>query len=380
MLFVDFEVACDLDVKTVGADVYVAHPSAHVLLLGWARDDGPVHSWAPTLGTGTPPEVREGEFLVAHNSRFDRLVWNTLGTKLGLPFLPIERWLCSSAVASANGLPARLKDAAMAAQAAVLKQPDGGRLITKFCSAKRIAPMEDTDAWDRFVSYCEADVGAMRGVWAACRPLSRQEWEEFWVSERINDRGVQVDLDFARAAATFGRAVETELNAAFYRRFGFTIRNNAAKGPWLKERVEDAVERGYLGAEVALELVTVGGKKPRGGAGAPIRRELMRGLRNKTIRLPRDVRLFLLYLERAGGVASKKFASIAARAHDGRLRGEYAWNGAGRTGRFSSKGAQIHNLVRRGLEGEVDAIEEIIHEVCLAEARVARRRGATAAG
>jgi len=379
MLFVDFEVACDCDLRQVGVDVYVAHPSAHVLLLGWARDDGPVHCWAPTLGEGEPPDVQPGELIVAHNARFDRLVWHHLGERVGLPPTRLDQWLCSSAMASANGLPARLDGAAKAVGAKILKQSDGARLIRKFCLEGRIHPDADREAWARFVRYCESDVGAMREVWHACRPLSREEWLEFWVSERINDRGAAVDVEFARAASRLGEAVEADLNRAFFRRFGFSLRNNSKKGPWLAERVRWAVDQEYRGARDALAYVTKEGHKPKGTADKSARRELLRGARNKSMRLPRDVVLFLLYLERAGGIASRKFAGIAHRAHEGRLRGEYAWNGAGRTGRFSSKGTQIHNLVRKGIHDEVDAIEEIIHEVERAEAAVAPRRSVASA-
>jgi DNA polymerase len=339
-----------------------------------------VHCWAPTLGEGEPPELQSDELIVAHNSRFDRWVWNKLGPPIGLPETRLEQWLCSAALASANGLPGKLSGAAKAAGASILKQPDGARLIRKFCTKSRISPNEDRTAWERFVTYCESDVGAMRELWKACRPLAREEWIEFWVSERINDRGAAVDVEFAEAAAKLGEVVEADLNRRFHRHFGFSLRNNYHKGPWLLHRVQWAVERDYKGATDALGWVTKGGVKPRGSADKSTRRELLRAIRSRSIRMPRDVTLFLLYLERAGGVASRKFQGIAQRAHDGRLRGEYAWNGAGRTGRFSSKGTQIHNLVRKSVKDEVETIEEIVYEVTRAEAAIAHRCEAAPSG
>lgn len=129
------------------------------------------------------------------------------------------------------------------------------------------------------------------------------------------------------------------------------------------EQAHAALAAGMPGADWAVDVLTAGGEKPRGSASAPARRDLLRALRNGTLRWPRDARLALLYLERAGGVAASKFNAIVNKTEAGRLRGEYSWNGAGRTGRFSSRGVQIHNLVRKHLENEIDIIEAVTRDV-----------------
>ena len=59
------------------------------------------------------------------------------------------------------------------------------------------------------VAYCEQDVRAMRAVSQAMRPLSDEELADYHVNERINDRGVKLDLPLAHAAIKYA-SVELE--------------------------------------------------------------------------------------------------------------------------------------------------------------------------
>ncbi len=49
--------------------------------------------------------------------------------------------------------------------------------------------------------YCAQDVRAMRAVSKAMRQLTDEELADYHVNERINDRGVRVDVPLALAAA-----------------------------------------------------------------------------------------------------------------------------------------------------------------------------------
>jgi DNA polymerase bacteriophage-type len=67
------------------------------------------------------------------------------------------------------------------------------------------------------------------------------------------------------------------------------------------------------------------------------------------------------------GAAPKKFARLAAQQVDGVLRDQYRFAGAGQTGRLSSKGAQIQNLVRDVLDehgGDEAALVDLIADGC----------------
>jgi DNA polymerase len=67
------------------------------------------------------------------------------------------------------------------------------------------------------------------------------------------------------------------------------------------------------------------------------------------------------------GASPKKFARIAAQQVNGVLRDQYRFAGAGQTGRLSSRGAQIHNLVRDVIDdhgGNEAALVDMIADGC----------------
>ncbi|NOG69782.1 DNA polymerase [Roseicella sp. DB1501] len=73
--------------------------------------------------------------------------------------------------------------------------------------------------------------------------------------------------------------------------------------------------------------------------------------------LPPAARRALEIRKLAGKAATKKFVAMLNRASsDGRLRGEYVYYGA-RTGRFASRGIQMHNLKRQPKGYRFDATE-----------------------
>ena len=59
------------------------------------------------------------------------------------------------------------------------------------------------------IDYCAQDVRAMRAISQALRPLSDEELADYHTNERINDRGVLVDVPLAHAAQRYA-AVELE--------------------------------------------------------------------------------------------------------------------------------------------------------------------------
>ena len=59
---------------------------------------------------------------------------------------------------------------------------------------------ESLDLMSEMVAYCEQDVRAMRAISLGLRQLSKNELDDDHVNERINDRGVLVDVPLARAS------------------------------------------------------------------------------------------------------------------------------------------------------------------------------------
>ena len=58
-----------------------------------------------------------------------------------------------------------------------------------------------------------------------------------------------------------------------------------------------------------------------------------------------------------------KFEKMVRQHVDGVMQGQYVFNGAGQTGRYSSKSVQLHNLLRASLKDAETGAIEMINEV-----------------
>ena len=72
---------------------------------------------------------------------------------------------------------------------------------------------ESATLMDEMIRYCEQDVRAMRAVSKAMRDLSADELADYHVNERINDRGVLVDVDLCHAAIKYAEAEKLDIEA-----------------------------------------------------------------------------------------------------------------------------------------------------------------------
>ena len=62
-----------------------------------------------------------------------------------------------------------------------------------------------------------------------------------------------------------------------------------------------------------------------------------------------------------GSTTPAKFSRMLDSHVDGLLLGQFVFNGAPQTGRFSSRGIQMHNLMRDALPYEMDAIDSLLN-------------------
>lgn len=96
------------------------------------------------------------------------------------------------------------------------KDKDGRRLVLKFCKPDSKGNVRnrttDPEDWARFVNYCCLDVEAMRAIY---KKLPSWNWgprdrAQFVIDQRINNRGVRMDLDLARAAIALADKLKAE--------------------------------------------------------------------------------------------------------------------------------------------------------------------------
>jgi DNA polymerase len=189
------------------------------------------------------------------------------------------------------------------------------------------------------------------------------EWREYWAMEAVNDRGVHIDLKLVAAAAKLAlqdgmqsRDLLSKLTNGAVR----SVDEVARIMRWLLARLppegRDILQKR---AEETDEFGVV--KRP--AKHALTRRQVERliayliGLDNPELRDVLAVAQIRLY---GGSKTPAKFRKMQDSHVDGVLYSQYVFNGAGQTGRASSRGVQVHNLARDALAYEPDLLDAII--------------------
>jgi DNA polymerase bacteriophage-type len=356
LVWLDFESTGPLDLKAAGTLRYASDASTRAIVLAYAIGEAPALTWhadgAILDWNNAPSDLRaafdRGAIGAAWNASFDSAIWN-YGT-LGFPFLTPERVIDVMIQAGVSNLPTDLESASRAL-GGTGKQKDGKKLIKLFC-VEGASPSEHSAEWEQFLSYARQDVEAMRDVYRRTRPLPCEEWQQYWAFERVNRRGVVVDMPFVLRAA----ALADEDCVAWSNSGGIATKATQAKriAAWMHDQLADAALREVLTVgvpandndddhdeddqgehefsltrdRVARVLAMLDAKHANGGLNADETKA-------------REVATLRLY---GAGASPKKFARLAAQQVNGVLCDQYRFAGAGQTGRASSRGAQIQNL------------------------------------
>lgn len=335
-----------LDLETfspepISSGVYKYAERARILLCGYAEEDIPAKC-ADVSGGDWPEELvkllRDPEVLLcAHNSNFDRTILRRVFPETGDP----DRWLDTMVEAFALSLPGALRDLCEVCHlpADKAKDEDGKRLVRLFCSPRpdgSVATREThPEDWSRFINYCRLDVEAMRAVHRSLPGDLRPRlhvWKQWRIDQRINDRGMCIDVDLVKAAAAAAAAAKDDADAAVAR-----ITGGAASSV------------GELNKMIAFCVKECGYTLP------DMQRSTLEH-RLSDPALPDVVRELISARLSAGKASVKKFDALAAcTSPDGRLRGCLQFMGAVRTGRWTGKMFQPQNLPRGSMTpAEVD--------------------------
>ena len=360
----DIETFSEAPLKKCGHYRYAEHASTEILVVCYAFDDGPVHTWIPYpvprkierelskkkepggdlhINTTCPEDLwnhalKLGEFR-AHNSSFERTLLNGhAGVTIGFPATTIPQWVCTAAMAAAASLPRHLQGAAEQLDTP-RKDAAGKQDMLALCkprkgAIKRYTPENSPDRFISMILYCMDDVRAERGIDKAMPSLSPYEQKVFEMDQRINDQGVVVDMDAVG---------DVQVLIAEYKLFlenkcrewtdGINPTQTAALSNWIRENGYPQLEN--------LQAATI--KEAIEDEDCP-----------KTIR--RVLQLRAIHSMKA--VA--KYAAIErAICADGKLHGMFLYHGAG-TGRWSSLIVQLQNLFRPVIPDPDTAIEAFV--------------------
>lgn len=387
ILFFDWETRGP-DLTLLGSLNYALDDQTRILLLTYCFDKtGPVKKWVPDLSDILPPDVWEmvksmvdchtvcppeikahieaGGLVCAWYAAFDRTIWQQIATpELGFPKLHLKQTLDSMVQASASNLPGGLEFAGRALNLGG-KTAGGKGTMLLFANIEIPIPTSKT-LWQEYIDYGARDTSLMRRIWYATRPLSLEEWIQYWASERINDRGIRINEPVCKGAIKYREEEKKHINKECSRLTDGVINRptlTKAINQWVYERLPDDLQdrmvkkRDEDGNPTSLTLAK--------DTLAIIKEDI------KQHEAPPDDNVlgFMDLLEHGRSSSSIKFEKMLNQAVDGRLCSSYIFGGAGQTGRYSSRGVQIHNLPRDRLDDEILLLDLIAKNAPIEEIR-----------
>jgi DNA polymerase len=341
-LHIDIETRSRNNIKK---GTYKYAEAAELLLFGYAWDDGPVEVIDCMLDPKAFDKIDDilyDAYLQdaecwAHNAQFERVLLSKfffIATQLP--------WYCTKIKAYAHSLPGGLDKLSEIYGLPIdkAKGKEGKKLIQLFCvpdkkTGKYNAPKDHPKQWAEFIAYNKLDVEAERAIdklmptWNC----STQEWEYWFMDQKINDRGFAVDIDLATSAENM---VLEEKNIKDARTAEIT--DGAVSAATQRDKLLEYILNIH---GVTLPDLTIS--------------TLTRRLEDPD--LPDEVKELIALRLNASGTTTKKYRTLLdCVSEDGRLRGTLQFLGANRTGRWSGRIFQPHNLARPKFKNAV--IEE----------------------
>ena len=326
MILLDFETASDCDLEAAGAWRYSEDPTTEVLCLV-ARDveSGRTIQWRQ--GWPLPPVLAAwaadlSQVWVAHNAAFEKAIWrNVLAPMAGLPDIPDNRWDDTMAHCAYHAIPLALETALAVLHIPTQKDMEGRKLVLELSNPKSKHYGDRSDeTLDRVLSYCATDVDAEAGLLPALGGLSVSERRVWLLDQRINQRGVRLDIPFVRAASRVVEEAKAPLEQRFHQLSGLKPTQVQKIGQWCKDR---GVTLPNLRAETVDEI-----------------------LEDCTIALPPEVEEALYIRSLIGSAAVKKLPRMEeCVCADGRARGLLQYHGA-TPGRWAARLIQPQNMPR----------------------------------
>ena len=338
ILWVDFETRSKCDLFSRGVYNYAQDGTTDVLCMSYAFDDDPVVTWTPDQPFPDSVKNHTGQ-IRAHNAAFERLIfWYVLQCDFQL-----EQFYCTAAQARANCLPGSLEDVGRAISSNMRKDHRGSQLIRALSIPRADGTFNDSpELMAEMIAYCEQDVRSMREISKAMRQLTDEELLDYHVNERINDRGVLLDLPLAQAAIKYAATEMEEIENLVQDITKGDI--SSVRSPRMKAWVMERV------GEQALKLMEVykdGEKKY--SIDKTVRANLLILAKENADEIPAHVADVIQCADDLWASSVAKFSRLGELADevDHRVRGAFVFAGGSATGRASSYGAQVHNFTRK---------------------------------
>jgi len=376
-LSIDLETFSSVDISKCGVYKYAESPDFEILLFGYSVDGGEVQVLDLAQGDVIPENILAAlsdEYVTkwAFNAQFERVCLSEYLRKhypqyfqsysidedtVG-DYLDPQGWKCSMVWSAYMGLPLSLKSVGEVLKLSEQKMDEGKALIRYFsvpCSPTkangnrtRNLPEHDPDRWELFKTYNRRDVEVEMAIQEKLRhfPVPEQVWEEYWLDQEINDRGIALDMDVVKNAIKIDARTKDELSEKLKSLTDLENPNSAAQ------------IKGWL-ADNGLEMESIGKK------------EVAAVMETAPEHI---TEVLALRQQLAKSSVSKYQAMQNAVCADGRARGMFQFYGANRSGRWAGRLIQLQNLPQNHMPdleqarelvktGNMDALELLYDNV-----------------
>lgn len=350
---IDIETFSSNDLSKCGVYKYVEAADFDILLFGYAVDGGEVVVVDLAAGEEIPVEILaaladENITKWAFNSNFERIClsewlrrnypeyfssYSVAGDTVG-NYLNPRGWKCSMIWSAFMGLPLSLAGVGALLGLEEQKLKEGKELIRYFCVPCKVTksnggrtrnlPEHDADKWNLFKFYNQRDVEVEQSIQKKLvkYPVPDFVWEEFWLDQEINDRGIQLDLTMVENAIALNEISKEKLSTLMREITDLDNPNSVVQMKvWLSEQ---GIETESLGKKDVAKLMD---------------------------EVDGDVKNALQLRQQLAKSSVKKYQAMQnAVCADGRARGMFQFYGANRSGRWAGRIIQLQNLPQNHME------------------------------
>lgn len=346
-IFIDLETYSDIDLQKCGVYKYAESPNFEILLFGYSVDGGAIYVVDLVNGESIPTEILialtdESVTKWAFNSQFERVCLSAY-LKKNYPqyfksynanddaagnYISPKGWKCSLVWAAYMGLPLSLKAVGEALKLTDRKMDEGKALIKYFsvpCNPTkanggrtRNLPEHDIQKWNTFKEYNKRDVEVEMSIHEKLHnfPVPDFVWEEFWIDQVVNDRGIKIDTDIVKNSIKIDKIAKARLTAAIKEITDLENPNSVMQmKQWL--------------AENGLTIDSLGKNEVK---------ELLKSA-------PSKLATVLKLRQQLAKSSVKKYQTMQnTMCADHRARGMFRFYGANRSGRWAGRLIQLQNL------------------------------------
>ena len=373
----DIETYSDVDLKKCGMYKYAESPNFEILLFAYSINGGEVVVIDLANDEKVPTEViialsDRAVTKWAFNAAFERIClsewlrrnypeyfisYSTSDDTVG-NYLDPSSWRCSMVWSAYLGLPLSLEGVGSVLGLDEQKMKEGKDLIRYFCvpckptksngGRTRNLPIHDENKWTTFISYNRKDVEVEMSIQKklAYFPVPEFIWKEYHLDQRINDRGIAIDMDIVEQAIKMDERSKEELSKEIKNLTNLDNPNSVVQmKQWLSD---NGLETDTLGKKAVAEMLKDA---------------------------PEELADVLTLRQQLAKSSIKKFQSMQnAVCADSRARGMFQFYGANRSGRWAGRIIQLQNLPQnhipdleqaRGLvkNGDYNALEMLYNSV-----------------